>query len=322
MRYVLGVDGRQQCTTAVVADETGSLLGVGHGTAVARPLSPIGAEQARRAVSAAVSVAVAMADLQNARIAAACLGVAESQEDMEGICAPVVPAAELVFGGEDRLALYSFTGGRPGVAVVADRGVRVFGVNARGVAASAGGWGPALGDEGSACWIGIRALNACCRASDGSGPQTDLATAILRYLEYVDLTVLKLQFASSAIDLASLHPVVVDVAAQGDRVASRILWDAGKELGGAVGAVLQRLNMSVDAPRVGTVGSVFRGGRLVLRSFRAAVQRLAPTAAVSAPRLPGAVGAAIVALETLSGPVGSGVLENLEATACRLPLRQ
>src|SRR6478735_8206689 len=54
-----------------------------------------------------------------------------------------------------------------------------YGVNARGVAARSGGWGPILADEGSGYWIGRRALAAVMRHADGRGPRTALTPMVL-----------------------------------------------------------------------------------------------------------------------------------------------
>src|SRR5579859_4095928 len=166
MRYVIGVDGGQTSTTAVIADETGCLLGIGRGGPANHIHESGGVERVRRSLSDALREAIVMADLQNARIAAACLGMTGSSDEMEGICAPVVPSDHLIFGHDTRIALYSVTFGRPGVVIIAGTGAAAYGVNARGEQVLAGGWGHVMGDEGSGYWIAVCALNACCRAGD------------------------------------------------------------------------------------------------------------------------------------------------------------
>ena len=52
----------------------------------------------------------------------------------------------------------------------AGTGSIVYGRNASGLAARAGGWGHMIGDEGSGYWIGREALAAVVRAADGRGP--------------------------------------------------------------------------------------------------------------------------------------------------------
>src|SRR5579862_5542857 len=119
MRYVIGVDGGQTSTTAVIADETGCLLGIGHGGPANHIHESGGVERVRRSLSDALREAIVMADLQNARISAACLGMTGSSDEMEGICAPVVPTDHLIFGHDTLIALYSVTFGRPGVVIIA-----------------------------------------------------------------------------------------------------------------------------------------------------------------------------------------------------------
>ena len=59
----------------------------------------------------------------------------------------------------------------------------MYGRNARGEAARAGGWGHMIGDEGSGYWIGREALAAVMRASDGRGPATRLTARDPRALQ-------------------------------------------------------------------------------------------------------------------------------------------
>lgn len=321
MRYVIGVDGGQTSTTAVIADETGHLLGIGHGGPANHIHEIGGVERIRRSLSDAVRDAIVMADLQNARITAACLGMTGSSEEVEGICTPVIPADRLIFGQDTLIALYAVTFGRPGVVIIAGTGSAAYGVNLRGETAHAGGWGYLLGDEGSGYWIALQALNACCRAGDGIAPPTQLQSMLLKRLEAQDLQEVHTLVYSGRLsrpDLAILAETVALAAAQGDATARRILREAGKELALCANAVVQRLQMQTEPVMVGTVGGVFRAGRSVLRSFREGVKTVAPQAAIVAPRVPAAVAAAIMALEAISVPVQDGLLSNVQTALSRL----
>src|SRR6202167_1231431 len=67
------------------------------------------------------------------------------------------------------------TGGGPGVAAIAGTGSHVFGVHLDGGetrAWRAGGWGHALGDEGSGYWLGVQSIKAALRDREASGPAT------------------------------------------------------------------------------------------------------------------------------------------------------
>jgi N-acetylglucosamine kinase-like BadF-type ATPase len=321
MRYVIGVDGGQTSTTAVIADETGCLLGIGHGGPANHIHEPGGVERVQRSLADAIRGAISMADLQNARIAAACLGMTGGSEQMEAICVPVVPADRVIFGHDTRIALYSVTFGRPGVVIIAGTGAAAYGVNRSRQETWAGGWGYVLGDEGSAYWIAVRALNACCRASDGLEPPTQLLPLLLRHIEAEDLQHIHARIYSGRMvrpDIAALAEVVSLAAAQGDATARRILREAGKELALAVNAVIRGLHLEDEAVTVGTVGGVFRAGRAVLRPFREQVKQVAPHALIMAARVPAAVGAALMGLEAIDVPVHDALLANVESALPRL----
>jgi N-acetylglucosamine kinase-like BadF-type ATPase len=321
MRYVLGVDGGQTATTAIVADETGCLLGMGMGGPAHNLQEPGGIARAQKSLGDAITGAVRMADLQNARIAACCLGARSDREQIEVVCTPIVPTADLIFVPDTRIALYSVTLGRPGVVVVAGVSAGAYGVNARGEHASCGGWGSLLGDEGSGYWIAMRALNACCRAHDGIDAPTSLLPLVLKHLDVADLPHMQRLLSSERLrsaDVAGLSEVVSRAAAQGDKTARRILREAGKELALGAQSVLRRLNMEGETVTVGTVGGVFRAGRTVLRTFREMVLQTAPNARIAPARVPPAVGAALIALEAIGIPACEDLLTNLEAALPRL----
>jgi N-acetylglucosamine kinase-like BadF-type ATPase len=301
MRYVIGVEGTQAGMTAAAADATGCVLGICHGPALPSLREGNGHEAARRVIAEVIQSVIVMADLQNARFAAACVGVGEEMEVLEGLCVPVIPAERLLFAPPARLALAAIAPGRPGVAAFAGIGATVCGLNAEQALVTTGGWAGASGEEGSSVWIVYRALNACCRAVDGIGPETKILPLLLVHLETMDFRTAYCRIIAgpmSAARVTALIEVIRLAAKQGDATAQRILREAGRELGLAVSATLRRLGMQDGQPTVGTAGEVFQG-RLVLRSFREVVQRTAAGAVITSPKVPLAVGAAALALEAL-----------------------
>lgn len=321
MRYVIGVDGGQTSTTAVVADETGCLLGIGQGGPANHIHEPGGVERVRRSLTDAIQDAIVCADLQNARIAAVCLGMTGGSPQMEAICLPVIPSDRVIFGHDTRIALYSVTFGRPGAVVIAGTGAACYGINAAGEDTMTGGWGYLLGDEGSGYWIAVRALNACCRAQDGLIPPTQLLPLLLRHLEAPDLKHIHGLVYSGNIGrpgVAALAEIVTLAAAQGDVMAKRILHEAGKELALGICSVLTRLGLEQQSITVGTVGGVFHAGRAVLHTFRAQVMKVAPQASITPARVPAVVAAALMALEEIEVPIRTDLLANVEISLPRL----
>jgi N-acetylglucosamine kinase-like BadF-type ATPase len=121
-------------------------------------------------------------------------------------------------------------------------------------------------------------------------------------------------------EIASLCPVVVRSAQQGDWRALEILSDAGKELGHLGRAVIKRLRMEADEFVVVPFGGVFRAGRLVLDPFEKTILSVAGRANVVVPRFEPVVGAVMLAMDDLEVDLTPGVLETLDRTSNDFPV--
>ena len=99
----------------------------------------------------------------------------------------------------------------------------------RGEMRFAGGWGPVLGDEASAQWIGRRALGLTLQAVDGRFDETGLSAHFLS--EFGDAAGI-VRFAGGATppELGALAPIVTDRAASGDALAVRVMQDGANDL--------------------------------------------------------------------------------------------
>ncbi len=322
MRYVLGVEGGQTSTTAVVIDETGMVLGIGQsGNPI--PTSTVGiegAERARRSVLEAIQSAVVMADLQNARIAAAFLSLHPNTDAGRNSLAAVVPAEQLFFGDSARSAFYAVTFGRPGAVVIAGTRAAAYGVNRDGKQAQSGGWGMPGGDEGSSQWIALHGVAVCCRSADGIDAPTAMLPLLLKYFAAADLRRVRdrLSQPETYSDLTALAEIVHLAAAKGDAAAKRILREAGKELAFSLLAVLKSLGLQNESVTVGAVGEVFLAGRAVLRSFREQVRKSAPNATIAATHLPFAIGAGLIGLEEIGVELDDPLCRNVGLGLTRL----
>jgi len=317
---VLGVDGGQTSTTAVLCDLEGALLGLGRAGPANHVWEPGGVSRARRAVTRSVTHALRAAGLPRHHVAeAAFLGMTGAKADGRTASAVqgCVSAKRRQVDNDMVPALASATLGKPGVVVIAGTGAIAYAQNARGRRASASGWGFLLGDEGSGFWIARKAIAAAGRASDGRGRPTALADALLQASNLEDLWDLHFLIYSERMpraDIAALASVVPPVAARGDGAARRILRDAGRELGLAGGAVARRLRMHRGRLLVGAVGGVFRGSREVNRAFRREMRKHAPKSLFVEPRLTPVMGSVLLALKMARVRLTKSVVQNL-ATA-------
>ncbi|MCX8188128.1 MAG: hypothetical protein N3F64_00275 [Nitrososphaeria archaeon] len=183
-------------------------------------------------------------------------------------------------------AYYAVTWGEPGAAVIAGTGSIAFGVNSRGQSMRSSGWGWLIGDEGSAYWIAVRALNAVSRAHDGRGKETLLSQMIIEHFnvekELDILHKIYKELDGDPTEISKLAKIVDKAAYLGDEVAKSILEEAGRELASAILCIVKRLYMENERIVVGGLGGVFKSN-IVKESFMNTIRESIPNAIVREP---------------------------------------
>ena len=167
-------------------------------------------------------------------------------------------SGELLLLGDVEIALDAAFPGEAGVLVLAGTGSNVAGRTHTGVLTTAGGWGPALADQGSGNRIGHEGLRAAFLAKD-QGRSTRLLQDVLDFwkLESVDQLV---EYANTipSPDFSLLTEVVLRAAESGDEVAAEVLCREGEDLGHLACLVIQRLQRA-SAPRAWVPSVAFAG---------------------------------------------------------------
>jgi glucosamine kinase len=284
--YYLGIDGGGSKTTCVVGDESKLLA-----TATAGPsnIVRVGEAQARESLLQCVRQACAAAGITPTQVVRTCVG--GSGAARPEVAAVVRRILAEIFStpvdvvGDMQTSLEAAFGAGPGVIVIAGTGSIAYGRGRDGRTARAGGWGFAIGDEGSAHWIGRNAVAAVLRAADPRA--ADLRVADLR-----DLSASKGAHENSSLnaalgkawgvttlddlaraanstpspDFATLLPAIV---ACKDVLAHRVLSIAGRELAHIAATVIDYLFAKEEGTcvPVAMIGGVFRHSRLVREDF-------------------------------------------------------
>lgn len=281
MAYYLGIDGGGSKTICVVGDETSLLATV---TAGGSNITRIGEPGAREVLQQAIREACLGAGIKPQQVLRACIGAAGAgREEIAGTVRKMV--AEIISGeidvvGDMEIALAAAFGKGPGVIVIAGTGSIVFGRDAQGKVARAGGWGFGVSDEGSAHWIGLAAVRAVLRAADEIGEdqaERDPSWPA-RYLFSELKTVWGLESlpqlaraANAGPDFAVLFPAVLAAAEAGDVVARQVIAEASRELAQLAGIVLRRLfsaqHSSASAVPMAMAGGVFRHAAMIRELF-------------------------------------------------------
>lgn len=288
MPYYLGIDGGGTKTTCAVGDESALLV-----TAMAGPsnIVRVGPGQARESLQKCVQQACAAAGIAPAQIERTCVGGS-------GASRPELAAqvrnflAEILFSpidvvGDMEIALEAAFGEGPGAIVIAGTGSIAYARDRQGRTLRAGGWGFAIGDEGSAHWIGREAIAAVLRASDltyGTPEDvfhSELAAALCKAWGVNSLA--DLARAANSIpppDFAALFPTV---AASKNILALQVLSAAGRELAQTAAVVIRRLFPADEAGSVpvATAGGVFRHAALVRSDFYNELRKIDPRVEVN-----------------------------------------
>ena len=300
--YWLGVDGGGTNCRAVIVDENDRVCG--EGRAEAANFIRVGLEAAIGHVRIAVDEACHQAGIEVTKITAACIGLAgvshpEHHARMLSALKNALPVPHITLETDARVALAGATRNQPGVVIIAGTGSIACGINTRGRFAWAGGWGPAMGDEGSGSYIGRRALEAVVMAWDYRGEPTSMMEPVLRHFGVTTPPELPPVIYDSPGEvparISQLSRIVVKAAADGDSVARQILKDAAEELARAAIAVIEQLRMAQETIIVSYVGGVFEAGDLILDPMRDLIREAAPKAVVAAPIDPPVIGAAMMA---------------------------
>lgn len=270
MAYFLGIDGGGTKTTCAVGDESSLLV-----TSMAGPSNVVrvGEEEARESLQRAVTQACAAAGIALDQVERTCVGGSgaarpELADKVRGFLAEILSSPIDVIGDMEIALEAAFDRG-PGVIVIAGTGSIAYGRDAQGKTVRAGGWGFAIGDEGSAHWIGRTAVSAILRASDRSEEpaQSALAAALCKEWNVDSLSDLaRVANSLPPPNFAALFPPVVSAQ---DEISIEILRQAGRELAEVASVVMTRLfgKDHIGPVPVATTGGVFRHAAMVREVF-------------------------------------------------------
>jgi N-acetylglucosamine kinase-like BadF-type ATPase len=307
---VLGVDGGNTKTLAVVADETGRTLGAGLG-----PCSDIynaGPEAGIEAIGTAVAEALGVAGVLAADLAAATFSQAGADwaEDfalLEGRLPERLGLRVPPLVVND--ALGALRGGAPdwiGVSIVSGTYNAVGARRGDGRVFHLGFWPDGAGGRN----ISRDGLHAVYRAALDLGPATVLSERAFALYGADDAIDLLHRFTRrgglTEADADRFAPVVLDAADAGDEVARAIVADKGRILGSQGRACAAQLDLPLDGLRVVLSGRVL--AHPTERLAAAAMAELPGAIEVRHPAPPVA-GAVLLALDRIGVVVDAEAIE-------------
>jgi glucosamine kinase len=281
MPYFLAIDAGGTKTDYLLADDTRELARVRSGS-IKR--MRVDAATATTHLDAALAELTHLSGIPMHSIARTCIGTAGNTVPLvtdwlrEALAARV--SGPLILLGDVEIALDAAFHGGPGILVLAGTGSNIAARDIHGNLTTAGGWGPALADQGSGHRIGHQALRAAFLALDESNP-TQLLPAILTHWHLPSIDAL-VDFANRtpAPDFSTLTELVLRCALAGDDLAQSVLQREGEDLAHLVLLVIRRLQSAAPTsppPPIAFAGSIMQRVLPVREALIAAIRRDIPT---------------------------------------------
>ena len=297
---VAGVDGGGSKTRVILADSDGNHLAdvVGGGSA----MRPGGGDHSAGVIGNLVRQAMSEAGTED-RLRVLLVGVAGVGRPAENRALTVALedlelADEVIVQGDGEIALTDAFGAGAGIILISGTGSIAYGRSPNRVLARCGGWGPAIGDEGSGAWIGRRALAIVASAADGREPATALTGAILTAAQVNEPSELvPWGIAATPKELAALAPAVFNVASAGDVRANALVGLAVEELVLHVRALgLKLFGDERAAIPVAFSGGLLHKGSFIRKKLEQRLKSAVPGAQVRSAEIVAARGAVKAAL--------------------------
>jgi glucosamine kinase len=296
MKYYLGVDAGGTKTEFLLGDETTELARVRTGT-IKRMKA--GEETTEANLASGLSQLTAATGVSMQSIARCCIGTA-------GETVPLVTdwlrhafarhvSGELILLGDVEIALDASFFGKRGVLVLAGTGSNVAGRAANGRIVTAGGWGPAMADQGSGHFIGLEGLRRGFLAIDQRRVTALLDTVQAHWKLASHGELIEFANANPAPDFSKLAPLVVRLADEGDPVAREVLEIGGADLAHLAGLVIEHLRVIEESaaesskthaphefklPDLSIAGSILEHVPMVRKAMEASLQQRYPGLAV------------------------------------------
>jgi N-acetylglucosamine kinase-like BadF-type ATPase len=282
MRYVLGFDGGGTKTDCVMMNDAGSILA----RTRSGPSNParVGLETAIATVLRVTDKALTASGKSSWDIASICGGIAGAG------ATGTIPLFEqelrkkfgnaLVSVNSDLNMALAASGDPPSLAVIAGTGSAIIGRDKAGNLAREGGFGPVLGDPGSAYDIGRRAVIQELRMFD-SQKSSPIGKDILALFR-CDWTELQDQIRIDADSvLPKIFPIITKAANEGDPSAQSTLRAAAEDLSDLANRVVHALHLLGESFAVAKIGGVFGRSEFFDGPFEANILKFAPHAKIA-----------------------------------------
>ncbi len=267
----LGIDGGGTNTEFLIADSEGTTLARYKGAA--STYHQIGIDSFTKIISNGVETVLSKANLCLDDIKGAALGlgafgeVKKDELEMRNSIVSILGSTPAKLVNDVVVAWAGALNMKPGVNVVSGTGSIAYGRSNTGVEDRCGGWGPEIGDEGSAFWIGEKAIQMFSMQSDGRRKKSVLYQLMKDYFSFSkDFQMVSARPDLDRRDVAALSKLCYQAAQMKDQEAIFIFKKAAFKLVELAHALVQKLNIDHPVTVSGT-GGVFAAKPFLTDAF-------------------------------------------------------
>jgi N-acetylglucosamine kinase-like BadF-type ATPase len=272
--YYLGIDGGGTKTKYLLVNDKLEKVSEKEGSTI--HIHQVGVDGIKKELRENIAKVCEEANIEFKDIAYAFAGVpgyGESLDDMEKIDEAIKEVMKIPYS-IDNDAVNGWAGGtacKPGINVVAGTGSIAYGRNAEGKLARCGGFGPGIGDDGSAYWIALRTINEYTKQKDGRKEKTALYDILEKeynityQYEIVDVVFNRLKFNRT--ELAKFSKICFLAAEEGCPDCKKIFMGVAEAIFEHINAISKKLNFK-DEFVVSYTGGVFKSGKYVLEPLQ------------------------------------------------------
>ncbi len=310
--YYLGIDGGGTKTEAVIATESGFVLGRGFSGGANPHNYPLDVafEHIKEAIEIAIKASHEKRPEFSGQYEAACVGLAgiDTQADRDKITGYFqripyqywpIGAKKIILCNDGFVGLKSGTDENWGICLIASTGANCYGVNKIGYESAAGDWGYILGDQGSGYAIGQEIIRLVIKEYDGRKPKTLLTEKVLKHLnlkETSDLIPWAYNGQVPVRDIASLSQICNDPELQDSIDLSEIVNTTMRHSIASYQAVVNRLGLGQkEVFSVVLLGGLFNLKNHFKERIKQAIKGVTPQARIIQPTCAPAEGAVKVA---------------------------
>jgi N-acetylglucosamine kinase-like BadF-type ATPase len=304
MSHVLGFDGGGTKTECVLMDETGAILA--RSRSGASNTVNVGAQASAAALAEAGKEALRSAEKQPASVAFVLAGISGAGErtlraEIQANLKPVFPKAAIVITSDLILSLAA-TGEIPSLVVIAGTGSAVLGRTSPRNVARAGGFGPIIGDAGSANDIGRRTVARCFQKVLNK-EKFLLTDEICRTFDCTWTQFVDRAREQPTVIFPKVFPIVAKAAESGDPSAQAILTTGAISLIEQVQEVARQLHLENTRFFLAKTGGVFDGSAFLNEQFDLLLGKMVHNARPGPLPRPVAESAALLARDALTSPL-------------------